>query len=96
VPDLALLAELSPTPASVWFGAAPVPVLYHALFRWLARGVRFGLIRSLAPIAPLMTFVAAHAVELVVEAAVLGAPDLVSSPAFRDELVELVVRYLRR
>lgn len=56
VPDLELLADLEPKPASVWFGAAPVPALYHALFRWLARGVKHGIFRSLKPLAPLINF----------------------------------------
>ena len=56
VPDLTLLAELEPAPATVWFGAAPVPAIYHGLFRALARGVKHGLLPSLAPLAPLMNF----------------------------------------
>ena len=41
-----------------------------------------------------MAFIASHAVEMVVESAVLGGPQLLEAPAFRDELVTLVVRYL--
>lgn len=60
VPDLNLLGTLDPKPDSVWFGAAPVPTLYHACFRLLARAVKRGLLRTLAPIAPLMSFVMNH------------------------------------
>jgi hypothetical protein len=42
----------------------------------------------------LMAFVVAHAVEQVVECAVLSAPELLTSEGFRAELVALVVRYL--
>lgn len=42
----------------------------------------------------LMAWVIAHAVEGVVEAAVRTSPELVRAPAFRAELMELVVRYL--
>lgn len=60
VPDLYLLGTLEPAPGSVWFGAAPVPTLYHASFRLLARAVKRKLIRTLEPIAPLMNFVMNH------------------------------------
>ena len=60
VPELTLLEELEPTPANVWFGAAPVPALYHAVFRTLARLVRLKLLRSLSPIAGSMIFVMNH------------------------------------
>ena len=57
VPDLELLATLQPPAADTWFGAAPVPTIYHACFRVLARFVKRGWIKSLAPIAPLMNVV---------------------------------------
>ena len=57
VPDLELLATLQPPAANTWFGAAPVPTIYHAGFRGLARLVKRGWINTLAPIAPLMSFV---------------------------------------
>ncbi len=60
VPDLRLLGQIEPTPASVWFGAAPVPTLYHAAFRLLARVVRRGFVSTLAPLAPVMHFVMQH------------------------------------
>lgn len=44
---------------------------------------------------PAMVWVVAHAVELVIESAVLDAPALLTDRTFRDELVQLVVRYLR-
>ncbi len=43
----------------------------------------------------LLTFVIAHAVEQVVECAVLADPAMLGEAGFRDELVELIVRYLR-
>lgn len=57
VPDLELLAELDPRPASVWLGAAPVPAVYHGAFRLLARAVRRGLLSTLEPSTGLMHFV---------------------------------------
>lgn len=60
VPDLTLLGELDPPADNVWFGAAPVPALYHSWLRGLARGVKAGLLRSAAPLAPLMTWVMNH------------------------------------
>lgn len=57
VPDLELLANLKPQAANTWFGAAPVPTIYHACFRVLARFVKRGWLKSLAPLAPLMSFV---------------------------------------
>lgn len=43
----------------------------------------------------LMAWIVGHAIEHVVEQAVIAAPELLTTPAFRDELVELAVRYLR-
>ncbi|MFO0612709.1 MAG: helix-turn-helix domain-containing protein [Polyangiaceae bacterium] len=45
---------------------------------------------------PVIVFVVVHAVESVVESAVLDAPELLASEEFRAELVRLVVRYLDR
>lgn len=42
----------------------------------------------------LMAFVVGHAVERLVETAVLDAPERLASPAFRAELQHLVVSYL--
>ena len=42
-----------------------------------------------------MTFVVAHAVETVIESAVASAPAMLGTPEFRDELVQLALRYLR-
>lgn len=44
----------------------------------------------------LMAWIAVHAVERVIEAAVVDEPALLAEPAFRAELIELVVRYLGR
>ncbi len=54
VPDLTLLADLWPEIESVWVGAAPVPAIWHACLRGLARLVRRGVLGSLTPLAPLM------------------------------------------
>ena len=45
--------------------------------------------------AELMAFVAMHAVESVLEAAVLHRPELLSDEAFQSELVQLAVKYLQ-
>jgi AcrR family transcriptional regulator len=42
-----------------------------------------------------MAFVVTHAVEMVIESAVRGAPELLASTALRDELVALIVGYLQ-
>lgn len=44
----------------------------------------------------LMAWIAVHAVEQVIEVAVVNEPALLAAPGFRAELIELVVRYLRR
>ena len=44
----------------------------------------------------LMAWIAVHAVERVIEAAVVDEPALLDEPGFRAELIELVVRYLGR
>ena len=54
VPDLRLAKSIEPKAESIWFGAAPTPGIYHALLRVLARAVKRGWLRSLAPLAPLM------------------------------------------
>lgn len=43
----------------------------------------------------MMAWVISHAIEGAIEAAVDGDPALVQSPALRDELIELILRYLR-
>jgi len=57
VPDLRLAKIIEPKAESIWFGAAPAPGIYHALLRVLAQAVRRGWLRSLAPVAPLMSVV---------------------------------------
>jgi len=54
VPDLAALPALWPELKSVWMGAGPVPEILHRALNLLARAVPLGLLRSLAPFAPLM------------------------------------------
>ena len=60
VPDLIVLAALWPEAKTIWMGAGPVPeILHRALvaFAWL---VRWGLLRTLSPLAPIMHFVSHH------------------------------------
>jgi len=57
VPDLRALALLWPKTDEIWMGAGPVPEMLHRAliaFAWL---VRWRLLRSLSPLAPLMYFV---------------------------------------
>jgi hypothetical protein len=58
VPDLEALAGVRPEIRSVWAGAAPTPACLHALLRLLARCVRWHILPSLEPFAPLMHRVA--------------------------------------
>ena len=60
VPDPAVLKDLWPELRRVWVGAGPVPQILHQLligFAWL---VRARLLRSLAPLAPLMHYATNH------------------------------------
>lgn len=54
VPDLRALAELWPEAKDIWIGAAPVPAVLHRAFIALAWLARLRVVRSLAPLAPLM------------------------------------------
>jgi hypothetical protein len=54
VPDLALLPDLWPELKSVWIGVAPVPAVLHYALSALATLVRWKLLPSLSPFAPLM------------------------------------------
>ena len=54
VPDLAVLPELWPGLRSIWMGAGPVPEILHRALNALAWLVRFKLLPSLSPLAPLM------------------------------------------
>lgn len=54
VPDLRVLSELWPEARRVWMGAGPVPEVLHRTLIFCAWLVRFGLVRTLAPLAPLM------------------------------------------
>ena len=54
VPDLAVLPELWPGLRSIWMGAGPVPEILHRALSALAWLVRFKLLPSLSPLAPLM------------------------------------------
>lgn len=54
VPDARVLSALWPEVTRVWMGAGPVPEILHRALISLAWMVRFGVVRSLAPLAPLM------------------------------------------
>jgi hypothetical protein len=54
VPDLRVLADLWPDAVDVWMGAGPVPELLHRALIALAWLVRWRLVPSLSPLAPLM------------------------------------------
>lgn len=56
VPDLRVLREKWPGAETVWVGAGPVPEILHRALIGFAWCVRAGLIRSLAPLSPLMHF----------------------------------------
>jgi hypothetical protein len=54
VPDLRALPVLWPDAKTVWMGAGPVPEIWHRALIGLAWLVRFRLLPSLSPLAPLM------------------------------------------
>ena len=54
VPDLVALPALWPSLKSVWMGAGPVPEILHRALNLLAQTVRWKLLPSLVPFAPLM------------------------------------------
>jgi hypothetical protein len=54
LPDLELAADFSPAAANTWFGAAPLPAIYHWFLRILARLVKWKIVRTLLPLAPFM------------------------------------------
>ena len=56
VPDLHTLAELWPGTDEIWMGAGPVPEVLHRALIGLAWLVRWHLLPSLSPLAPLMFF----------------------------------------
>lgn len=60
VPDLREMVKIWPTLASVWMGAGVAPALYHRLFNVLSLLVRWRVLRSLKPLAGLMTWVMNH------------------------------------
>ena len=60
VPDLQLLASLEPAARNVWLGVATMPAGYQALLRLLARCVKFGVFRSIGPLATTMHFFMNH------------------------------------
>ena len=60
VPDLQALAALWPEADEIWMGAAPVPQSLHRFLIALAWLVRFRLLPTLSPIAPLMHFATNH------------------------------------
>ena len=54
VPDLRALPQVWPELLQVWMGAAPVPASLHAVLRAFAWLVRWKLLPTLSPLAPLM------------------------------------------
>jgi hypothetical protein len=56
VPDLSLASTVVPQAKEVWFGAAPVPALQHAILRMLARLVKRRWLDSLNAFVPIMTW----------------------------------------
>jgi hypothetical protein len=60
VPDLRVLSALWPQVKRVWMGAGPVPEILHRALIALAWMVELGLVRSLAPLAPLMHWATNH------------------------------------
>jgi hypothetical protein len=54
VPDLKVLPKLWPRLRDVWMGAGPVPEILHRALNLLGRIVNAGLLRSAAPLAPMM------------------------------------------
>jgi hypothetical protein len=53
VPDHQILRDLWPNIDSIWIGAGPVPEILHRLLNTVARLVRWRLIPTLSPLAPL-------------------------------------------
>jgi hypothetical protein len=60
VPDLLALVELWPGAGEIWMGAGPVPAVLHHFLAGLARLVRWGLLPTLSPLAPLMHWATNH------------------------------------
>jgi hypothetical protein len=60
VPDQQVLPDLWPEVQSIWIGAGPVPEILHRMLNGLAWLVRFKIIPSLVPFAPLFDFVINH------------------------------------
>lgn len=54
VPDLRVLSTLWPQAKRVWMGAGPVPEVLHRALIFCAWLVNLGIVRTLAPLAPLM------------------------------------------
>ncbi|MEQ1819800.1 MAG: DUF4166 domain-containing protein [Terricaulis sp.] len=54
VPDLRVLSALWPQAKRVWMGAGPVPEILHRALIFCAGLVNLGIVRTLAPLAPLM------------------------------------------
>jgi len=57
LPDLRLLKRVVPQTENTWLGAAPVPAIYHATLRVLARLVKRGWLPTINRLASLMAFV---------------------------------------
>lgn len=57
VPDLQVLPELWPELEDIWIGAGTQPEILHRMLNWLSRLVRWKMLPSLTPFAPLFHFV---------------------------------------
>jgi Domain of unknown function (DUF4166)/Saccharopine dehydrogenase NADP binding domain len=57
VPDLQALTQLWPNARHVWMGAGPLPALLHHMLILLAWCVRWRLLPSLLPLAPIISWV---------------------------------------
>jgi Domain of unknown function (DUF4166)/Saccharopine dehydrogenase NADP binding domain len=57
VPDLQALTELWPQAKTVWMGAGPTPAILHRILSLFAWCVRWRLLPSLLPLAPIISWV---------------------------------------
>jgi hypothetical protein len=57
VPDLQVLTQLWPNARNVWVGAGPLPAILHHMLILLAWCVRWRLLPSLLPLAPIISWV---------------------------------------
>jgi Domain of unknown function (DUF4166)/Saccharopine dehydrogenase NADP binding domain len=60
VPDLQALTQLWPQAQNVWMGAGPVPAILHRMLTLFAWCVRWRILPSLLPLAPIISWVTNH------------------------------------